>query len=78
MTRKIRIRERSLRDYYGYAYPDKNLVELRKGMRPRTYLNTLIHEILHILYPDQSETKTLEFANTLTKYIWEKGYRRLK
>lgn len=72
---KIRITEKKLKKYFGYAYPDLFKVELSKNLKDKTYLGTLIHEILHVLYPDQSETSITQFAATLTHYIWKKGYR---
>lgn len=75
---KIKITERKLRRYFGYAYPYLNKIELKVGMRDKTYLGTLVHEILHILYPEDSETKISQYAATLTHYIWKKGYRRTK
>lgn len=75
--KKIRVRERKLRKYLGYAYTDKNLVEITPDQSPRQYLDTLIHEILHIMYPEDSETKISRNASTLTHHIWKKNYRRL-
>lgn len=73
---KVKIKERPLRDYFGYAYTDKNLIELRKGMKDRTYLGTLIHELLHICLPNECETVIDRYASTITHYVWKKGYRR--
>jgi hypothetical protein len=67
----IEVRERKLRYYYGYAYTDKNLVELKEGMRPRVHVNTLIHEILHVLFPDLCETKIDQYASTITHHVWK-------
>lgn len=75
--KKIKVKERKLRDYFGYAYPDTGLIEIKKGLRQRQYLGTLVHEILHVLYPNDSETKISIHSNTLTHHIWNKGYRRI-
>lgn len=75
--KKIKVQERKLRNYLGYAYPSKNLIELDPDQKPRQYLDTLIHEILHIMYPDDSETKISRNASTITHHIWKKGYRRV-
>lgn len=76
--KKIKVRERRLKRYLGYAYPDKSLIEITPNQRPRQYLDTLIHEILHVMYPDDSETKIARNASTITHHIWKKGYRRLE
>lgn len=75
--KKIKVRERRLRRYLGYAYPKKSLIEITPDQKPRQYLDTLIHEILHVMYPKDSETKISQNASTITHHIWKKGYRRL-
>ena len=55
---KIKILEKGLRDYFGYAYKNHKgeaIVEIAKGLKDKEYMGTLIHEILHILYPNDSE-----------------------
>jgi hypothetical protein len=76
-VRKIKIVKRVLKQYWGYAYPDLDKIEIDPRLRSRRYLNTLIHEILHILYPDDSETKISNNADTITHYIWKDNYRRI-
>lgn len=73
---KIKVRERKLRKYLGYAYTDEGMVDIDPNQPPRQYLDTLIHEILHILYPEDSETKISRNASTITHHIWKKNYRR--
>lgn len=75
--RKIKVQERKLRKYLGYAYIGEDKVELDPTQKPRQYLDTLIHEILHLMYPEDSETKISRNAATITHHIWKKGYRRL-
>jgi hypothetical protein len=74
--RRIKVRERKLRKYLGYAYLNEDIVEIDPNQTPRQYLDTLIHEILHILYPEDSETKISRNASTITHHIWKKNYRR--
>lgn len=73
---KIKVRERKLRKYLGYAYTDDGMVDIDPNQTPRQYLDTLIHEILHILYPKDSETRISRNASTITHHIWKKNYRR--
>jgi len=75
--KKIKVQERRLNKYLGYAYPEHNLVEITPNQRPRQYLDTLIHELLHVMYPEDSETKISRNASTITHHIWKKGYRRV-
>jgi len=73
---RVKIKERKLRKYYGYAYIGKDKIELRSGMPDRLYLGTLIHELLHIFWPEESETRILKIGNTITHYIWHKGFNK--
>lgn len=76
--RRVAITERSLRKYFGYAYPDLSLVEITKGLNDRAYLGTLIHELIHILKPEWTENAVDSMAANLTHYVWKAGYRRKK
>lgn len=77
--RKIKIVEKKLgrEKAWGFCYQGENLIEIDPRQRAKSYLDTLIHEILHELFPDASENKIKISAKILTKYIWEKNYRRL-
>ena len=79
MVKKIKIKDINIKGkYYGFAYPDDNIVEIHGKLGQKRYLNTLIHEILHILYPDQPEAKIRENADTIEHYIWKKKDRRVR
>ena len=73
-VRKIKIVKRVLKQYLGYAYTDQDKIEIDPRQSSRRYLNTLIHEILHMLYPEDSETKITNNADTITHYIWHLIY----
>lgn len=83
-TRKIRVRERKLqRDIggrgklYGLAWSEQMLIEVDPRQRPRCYLDTIIHEALHLLRPDESETRVTNTAHKLADVLWRCGYRRV-
>lgn len=75
MPPKVRVVERKLRKYYGYAYTDRGLVEIDPTLPDYDYLSTLIHEIWHIINPDASETEVNKNAATMAHQIWKAGYR---
>lgn len=76
--RKIKIVKKLLRRYWGWAYTDQDKIEIDPRQTSRQYLNTLVHEILHVLYPEDSETKISNNADTITHYIWEDNYRKIE
>lgn len=78
-TDKIKIVEKKLgrERAWGRSWRGESFIEIDPRQKSRQYLNTLIHELLHVIYPEESETKVREHSGVLTKYIWEKNYRRI-
>ena len=62
----------------GQAYTDARVIEVDPRQRSKSYLDTLIHEMLHVYNPDWSESKVTKTANEMTNIIWSKNYRRIK
>lgn len=75
-TKKIRIIEKKMRVYHGYAFPNKLRIEIRTNQTQVEYLGTLVHELLHIAFPDMSESKIDAIARMITFHLWKQGYRR--
>lgn len=75
--RNVKIIYKKLKGEFGNAYPDKNLIELDNRMKGRKHLEILIHESLHILYPERDEPYIEEEAAKLTKILWCENYRRI-
>jgi hypothetical protein len=71
---KIKVVERKLRKYCGYAYTDLDLIEIDPTLTDYAYMNTLIHETLHILDPDASETEISRNAGTIAYLLKKAGY----
>lgn len=59
----------------GIAYPDRKLIEIDPRQRPKHYLDTLIHEGLHVAFPEMSENQVKKAAKELRNIIWEHNYR---
>jgi hypothetical protein len=62
---------------YGFALKTRNKILIDPRQKGRTYMDTLIHEKLHILFPDWSETKVLSTAREITGMLWLHSYRRV-
>ena len=62
---------------YGLAWTDE-LIEVDPRQKPRDYLGTVIHEALHQVFPEKSESEVARCASTLTRLLWGVGYRRVK
>ena len=61
-----------------YEYIKDSDFEYTSSTKSKNYLDTLIHEMLHVYNPDWSESKVSKTANEMTDIIWSKNYRRIK
>ena len=77
--KKILITERRLgrEKVWGFSYKGDNLVEIEKTLKGKRRFKVLIHEVLHELFPDASETKILEAEKILGNILWDQDYRRV-
>ena len=79
-TNKIKVIDKKLgrQQAVGQAYSDARVIEIDPRQRSKSYLDTLIHEMLHVYNPEWSESKVTKTANEMTDIIWQKNYRRIK
>jgi hypothetical protein len=64
---------------YGKVDVEKpNTAVIDPRQRPKTELNTILHETLHIIWPDETETCIKNTAIKLRDVLWEVGYRKVK
>jgi hypothetical protein len=78
---KVQITERKLgriKDKpLGLAWTDTGEIEIDPRQLSKDYLDTLIHEIIHVELPDLPETKVRKLANIISREVWKKKYRRI-
>jgi len=65
------------RNVYGFALMDRNRILIDPRQRGRSYMDTIIHEKLHLLFPEWSENKIIVTAKELTTLLWNHSYRRV-
>jgi hypothetical protein len=75
---KIKITNRKLgkEQAWGLADAGLNSIELDSRLKGKRHLLYLIHEMLHIIHPDWSETKVVKVSRIMSKLIWDQKYRR--
>lgn len=61
---------------HGIAESDGN-VYLDPRLKGKKHLEILLHEVLHLLNPNDSELSIIKKSITLTKVLWKEGYRRV-
>ncbi len=60
---------------YGMAHIEANKIEIDSRLKTKKYLEILLHEKLHILHPDWSETAVIKESKALAGFIWDNHYR---
>ena len=73
---KIIYRKLGKEQAYGIA-SSNGVIELDSRLKSKKHLEVLIHEVLHILQPEDSEEEIIEKSITLTKILWKENYRRI-
>ena len=58
----------------GLAYEDGS-IEVDPRQSPREYLLTLIHERLHVMFPDWGEKKIAKAERDLGGFLWDNNCR---
>lgn len=78
--KNIKVVERPLgrEKAFGLAWVGENKIEIDGRLKSKEYLDTLIHEMLHIYNPTWPETRVAQTATEMTNIIWSKNYRRMK
>jgi hypothetical protein len=61
---------------WGLAHSDE-LIEVDIRLKGRKAMEILIHEICHILAPDDNEEEVVRKSIILTKTLWHEGYRKI-
>jgi hypothetical protein len=53
-------------------------IEIDPRQCPQDYMDTLIHECIHEIYPKHSESSVRRAATTIANVLWRLGYRKKK
>jgi hypothetical protein len=79
LPRTLKIRDRKLgkEKAHGLAHaPD--LIEVDPSQNSRERLDTVCHEALHLLLPDESEVRIIALANRMSDLLWRDRWRRVE
>ena len=76
---KIRIKYRKLgkEKVWGVAHSD-GLIEIEERLKGKKALEIIIHECMHLLFPQAEEEEIVKKSVTLTKILWKENYRRVE
>ena len=76
MKIKIIYRKLGKEQAYGISSSD-GIIEIDERLKGKKMMEILIHEILHLLNPKDDEKTIIRKSVTLTKILWNEGYRRV-
>lgn len=72
---RIRFRKLGREKAMGLAHQSSRLIELDPNQRGFDLLDSAIHEIKHLQYPDLSEEAVLANATEMADLLWKIGFR---
>lgn len=61
----------------GQAHIDSKTIEIDPRLKGRRKMEVLIHEALHILNPEFSETKVIEQGRKIANILWKQHFRQV-
>jgi len=73
---KIIYRKLGKEQAYGISSSD-GIIELDSRLKSKKHLEVLIHEVMHLLQPEDDEDEIVRKSVTLTKILWKENYRRI-
>ncbi len=76
MKIKIIYRKLGKEQAYGISSSD-GVIEIDERLKGKKMMEILIHEILHLLNPKDDEKTIIRKSVTLTKVLWNEGYRKI-
>lgn len=60
---------------YGIAHIEANKIEIDTRIKTRKYLEILLHEKIHLMHPEWSETAVIKESKELSRFLWDNHYR---
>lgn len=62
----------------GLAWVEEKHIEVDTTLTGRKRLEIMIHELLHVLNPEWSESKVIKQSKRISSVLWRERYRRLE
>lgn len=75
---KTKVVYKKLRTAWGYAYIHQNKIVLYDKLKGKKHLEIMLHEKLHIIFPDLDETAIVRYSKEICDLLWSQGYRMFK
>lgn len=63
---------------FGQAFDEERLIEIDPRQNSKDYIDTLIHEWLHIEFPDWKERVVASKSKKLARFLWKHNVRLVR
>jgi hypothetical protein len=74
---KVKYKKLGKEKVYGLAHHDGDIIEMDSRLTGKKHMEILIHEALHLLWPEAEEEEIEQKAILLTNTMWRQKYRRI-
>ena len=74
---KVEHRKLGREKAWGLSCEDLNTIELDPRLKGKKHLEVCLHEWIHLMNPDWSETRVIKASKIGVKYLWDLKYRRI-
>lgn len=75
--KRFRVKYKKLDEAYGYAIVGTDCIEIDKSINGKKHLEILTHEMIHLLWPDETEEEVERKSIMMTNTLWNQKYRRI-
>jgi len=62
----------------GQAWHSDRLIEIDPRLTPENELETIIHEVAHIVFPDMTEDDVIRLSVATKNVLWKDGFRKCR
>lgn len=76
MAKSIKVIHRKLGKERAWGLAEGNRIDLDSNLNGRRHLLYLLHEMLHVIHPEWSETNVVKVSRQMCRVLWDQRYRR--
>ena len=78
-TKRIKVKYRKLGQHKAYGMASsEGYIEIDSTLKGKKFVEILLHESLHILWPKESEEEITKKSIILTNTVWHEKLRRIE
>lgn len=75
--KRFKVVYKNLKKAWGYADLDKKEVIMDRTLNGKKHMEILVHELAHLLWPDDTEEEIVRKSIYITNTLWQQKYRRI-